>query len=179
MTMFPSGGFVSPSWRPNSSAASVNDSQVAVPGTIESSAASQGNNENIIDLLKKRADDGDAASLDYLISYLLSEQSLASAREWTAKREDSQYQRMVRDLKASGINPYFALTGGSPVSSSTQGVNYQGSSYTSASNNKRTTSTSQGNNIRNNIFDLFGDILRFISSNMSSAAGLISGVAKN
>lgn len=75
---------------------------------------------------------GDAASADKLLNFLMTEESEQKARDWTASREDTQYQRLVSDLKAAGINPYVLMaSGGSPVSSSSSGASYSGSQYTS------------------------------------------------
>lgn len=167
MTMFPSGGLVTGFRPPSISITKDTEPETIQPGQVESSALAS--NKNIIDILRERAEGGDASSMDYLISYLLSEQSAQTAREWTAKREDTQYQRFVQDATKAGINPYFALTGGSPVSSSTQGVNYQGSTYTSASNNQRTTRTSRENNWTSNWFNLVGDIFSLIGNVINSA----------
>lgn len=81
--------------------------------------------------LTYEASNGNEAAIDLLYNYKLSEESANSARAWTANREDTQYQRMVKDLHSVGVNPYFALSGASPVSSSSQGVNYQGQQFTS------------------------------------------------
>lgn len=81
--------------------------------------------------LNYEASHGNEAAIDLLYNYKLSEESANNARAWTAEREDSQYNRLVKDLHSVGVNPYFALSGASPVSSSTQGVNYQGQQFTS------------------------------------------------
>lgn len=74
---------------------------------------------------------GDSAAADKLIGYLMSEESAQTARDWTASREDTQYQRLVDDLKSAGINPYAILaTAGSPVSSGSNGNSYSGSQFT-------------------------------------------------
>lgn len=70
---------------------------------------------------------GSEADHDRFIDYLMSEGSAQTARNWTAYREDTQYQRLVKDLKAAGINPYALMTsGGSPVSSASSGNSYTG-----------------------------------------------------
>lgn len=48
------------------------------------------------------------------------------ARDETWMREDSQYQRLVEDMKKAGLNPYWLLANGtgSPVSSSSQQASY-------------------------------------------------------
>lgn len=78
--------------------------------------------------LEYLADNGDPASLDKLLNYLMSEQSANIAREWTAKREDTAWQRLVADMRAAGINPYaFATFGANPIASGSSGHNYSGS----------------------------------------------------
>lgn len=74
------------------------------------------------------ASHGDQASLDKLFNYLMSEQSAMNARQWTAEREDTAYQRLVADMKAAGLNPYaFATMGANPIASSSQQNSYGGS----------------------------------------------------
>lgn len=74
---------------------------------------------------------------DRLMNYIESEGSATAAREWTANREDTQYQRLVEDLKAAGINPYILLqNGATPVSSSSSGNSYNGSYYTTEQQKK-------------------------------------------
>lgn len=77
--------------------------------------------------LEYMANNGDEASLDKLLNYLMSEQSSLTAREWTAQREDHAWERLVKDLRAAGINPYaFATFGANPIASGSQGHNYSG-----------------------------------------------------
>lgn len=124
--------------------------------------------------LQNQARNGNEAALDQYYAWLLSEQSANTARAWTAQREDTQYQRMVADLKKAGINPYFALTGGSPVSSASQGVNYQGSTFTSAANNRRTTNTSKEIAMKELYVSL---ILGIVNSVASLAGSAVRGAA--
>lgn len=84
--------------------------------------------------LQYMAGQGDEVSQDRLFNYLMSENSNQTARNWTAQREDTQYQRLVSDLKAAGINPYALITGNvSPISSSSGGSSYSGSYAATAS----------------------------------------------
>lgn len=72
------------------------------------------------------ADSGDAASRDRLFNYLTEK----DAREWTADREDTQYQRLVQDLARAGINPYILMqSGATPIASSASGQS--GNSFSS------------------------------------------------
>lgn len=87
--------------------------------------------------LEYLAANGDQSALDKLLNYLMSESSSQTARDWTANREDTAYQRLVADLKAAGINPYaFATFGASPFSSSSSGHSYGGNNIASYSINK-------------------------------------------
>lgn len=89
--------------------------------------------------LEYMANQGDAASLDKLVNYMMTEQSNQIARDWTASREDTQYQRLVADLKAAGINPYILMqSGASPISSSSSGSSYNNTAYGSAASLKET-----------------------------------------
>ena len=77
---------------------------------------------------------GTTADHDRFIDFLMSEYSEETARKWTAEREDTQYQRLVQDLRNAGINPYSLLTNGaSPISSSSSGHSYTGSYSTNES----------------------------------------------
>lgn len=83
------------------------------------------------------AEHGDQASLDKLLNFMMSEQSAMTARNWTAEREDTAWQRMVEDMRKAGYNPYaFATLGGSPISSSSNGNSYGGSYSASYEINK-------------------------------------------
>lgn len=87
--------------------------------------------------LEYMADQGDAASIDKLVNYLQGEESADRARSWTAGREDTQYQRLVADLKAAGINPYILLNSGAqPISSASSGNSYNGSQFTTVASQK-------------------------------------------
>lgn len=114
--------------------------------------------------LKYAGEHGNEAAIDMYYNYMMSEKSATTAREWTAQREDSQYQRMVSDLRNAGINPYFALSGGSPASSATQGVNYQGGQYTSRGSNVRSNDTDLVKAGINAGTDIFSTIMQFLGT---------------
>lgn len=82
-----------------------------------------------------KANSGDAAWQDKLWNYLATREGEKTARDWTAKREDSAYQRLTSDLKAAGISPY-VLSGASPMASASASKSYSGSELTSQKNNK-------------------------------------------
>lgn len=107
-------------------------SQEAIAGRTPSSSnnvlSDYIDESNWLGKLQKMAASGDEAALDRLFNYFASESSANIAREWTAGREDNQYQRLVADLKAAGINPYALLqNGATPISSSSSGSSYSGS----------------------------------------------------
>lgn len=116
--------------------------------------------------LTYEASKGNEAAIDMLYNYKFSEESANNARAWTASREDTQYQRLVKDLHSVGVNPYFALSGASPVSSSTQGVNYQGQQFTSRGSTLKNIDSRElinainaGVNAGNSILNLIGKIV--------------------
>lgn len=87
--------------------------------------------DNPLDYLQYLIDSGDTGAQDRLIDYLLGEQSNTNAREWTAQREDTQYQRFAEDMRKAGFNPAAMLTlGAQPVSSSSSGRSYNSSTIT-------------------------------------------------
>lgn len=70
---------------------------------------------------------GSESDHDRFIDWLMTNESAKIARDWTASREDTQYQRLVDDLKKAGINPYALLNNGaSPISSSSNGSSFTG-----------------------------------------------------
>lgn len=92
--------------------------------------------------LRRRAEAGDEAALDKLFSYYMSEGSAETARNWSASREDTGYQRLVADMKAAGFNPYALLAQqGSPIASSSDGRSYSGTQWTNQRHNEETEKT--------------------------------------
>lgn len=77
----------------------------------------------------------DSAWREKLWNYYATKDSEKTAREWTAQREDSSYQRLMDDLQKAGISPYI-LSGASPMASASTGKSYSGSEVTSRANNK-------------------------------------------
>lgn len=78
--------------------------------------------------LRWKATYGTDSDYDRWMNFLENNYSIDKANQWTAEREDTQYQRLVADLKAVGINPYSLLqNGGNPVSSSSATSSYSGS----------------------------------------------------
>lgn len=95
------------------------------------------NQDNFMDNLVSLANKGDEAAIEKLINIWSTQESEKTARDWTASREDSAYQRLNEDLKKAGISPYI-LSGATPMVSSSSGKSYSGSEMTSRSNNKNT-----------------------------------------
>lgn len=98
-------------------------------------STSQGPAQNYLDwdgdlkgYLQYKAFNGTDSDYDRFMNFLINNYSVDKANAWTAQREDTQYQRLVADLKAAGINPYVLLqSGGSPVSSSSATYSSSGS----------------------------------------------------
>lgn len=101
------------------------------PSITAVNALDYSNFDNILSNLEQRANQGDEAAIEKLFNYYASERSEKTARDWTAAREDNQYQRLVADLQKAGISPYI-LSGATPGVSSASGVSHSGSSLTSA-----------------------------------------------
>lgn len=91
-----------------------------------------------LDSLTRKAQSGDTAAYEKLIDYYMTRDSEKTARDWTASREDTQYQRLIADLDKAGISPYI-LSGATPGVSSSVGKSYSGSQMTSSENNRKTT----------------------------------------
>ena len=83
--------------------------------------------QDAIDNLRGLTEQGNTAAMDIYYSWLLSEKSTSSARQWEEEQNSKRYQVMVDDLKKAGINPYWLNSLGGAST-------YQGSSnkYTSA-----------------------------------------------
>lgn len=82
----------------------------------------------------------DPAYLEKLVNYYMTEESNKTAREWTAQREDSTYQRLMKDLKKAGISPY-VLTGATPAVSSSSGKSYTSTEAVTRENSIRANDT--------------------------------------
>lgn len=90
------------------------------------------NDDNWLDVLRAKAQTGDAASMDKYYNYMMSEASAQSAREYETKRNSEAYQTLVNDLKKAGINPYWIDSGFSVPSYTNNSHSYSDSSYMSA-----------------------------------------------
>lgn len=87
-------------------------------------------NGDWLQYLKDMAADGDEASIDRLMQYMMQEQSNQTARDWTANREDTAIQRFSADARAAGFNPQALLMqGGNPIASSSSGSSYSSNNY--------------------------------------------------
>ena len=63
------------------------------------------NDQNWLEVLQRDAASGDVSAKEKLLNYYMTEQSHKTARDWTAQREDSAYQRLVEDMKLAGVPP--------------------------------------------------------------------------
>lgn len=99
------------------------------------------NNPDWLNSLIERAKT-DTGAYEKLIDYYATRESEKTAREWTAQREDTAYQRLMDDLKKAGISPY-VLSGATPSVSSSVGKSYSGSQMTSRENNAKTVGSSE------------------------------------
>ena len=148
---------VTPYVNPNAEEYSPGSGGNDVSGDRSNYANWNGNWQGYLEYLVSK---GDSAAADKLFSYLMSEQSAQTARDWTANREDTQYQRLVDDLKAAGINPYAMLaSAGSPVSSSSGGNSFSGSQFTSRASAEET----ERNHKTNNSLKLIATILSLVT----------------
>lgn len=141
MTMLPGGGVVIPSWRPGTS-------EKPTPSAAEEEKKAQTasdlakfgsmNEDNWLDFLREEAMTNEAAREKYY-DYLAAVTRDKTANEWTAQREDSAWQRAIKDLESAGVSPYI-LSGGAPSSSRAIVSSFSGSQMTSAKNNENTNS---------------------------------------
>lgn len=98
-------------------------------------------NGDLSGYLQYMANHGSDSDYDRFMDFLLNNYQIDKANEWTAKREDTQYQRLVADLRAAGINPYALLQGASPVSSASASASYSGAYKTNESIKKEQNDT--------------------------------------
>lgn len=76
--------------------------------------------------------DSDDAWLEKWINWMMQSDMMQKQMDWQEYMSGSQYQRMINDLKAAGLNPWLALQGG--VSGSSYGsVSAPSVGYTSPS----------------------------------------------
>lgn len=116
--------------------------------------------DNPLDYLQYLIDSGDTGAQDRLIDYLLGEQSNTNAREWTAQREDTQYQRFAEDMRKAGFNPAAMLTlGAQPVSSSSSGRSYNSSTITDYQSMKYNRDVQSSTAVITGMIALMGTIL--------------------
>lgn len=108
------------------------------PNVSSSLSFTDSNAQQWLDWLQRKASNGDPDAIDKLLTYYMSERSLKSAQDWTAEREDTQYQRLVEDLKKAGINPNVLFMGGSasPVSSTSGGRTYSSTGIGQSARNR-------------------------------------------
>lgn len=136
VTMLPGGNTPVINWRP-STGTSKEDSMTPNEIANASQIAKTGgwSQDNYLDMLIERANRGDSAATDLLVNIFATRESEKTARDWTAQREDSAYQRLDADLKKAGISPYI-LSGATPGVSSSSGRTYSSSSYTGLEKNE-------------------------------------------
>lgn len=138
-------------------AANQNGANINIPGSSPNLNNYSSWNGDWKGYLEWLANHGDQAALDKLLNYLMSEQSSQNARDWTAQREDTAYQRLVADLKAAGINPYaFATFGASPFASSSGGHSYSGNYSASYEINKEKNQQNWLKVVLSSIFPVIG-----------------------
>lgn len=87
------------------------------------------NMDEWVNYLRNEASKGNSAAFDKLFNYIASETSAKTARDWTAEREDNQYQRLMDDLREAGISPYI-LSNAIPGASGARQNSYSGSQMT-------------------------------------------------
>lgn len=107
-----------------------------------------------LESLSRKANNGDIAAYEKLIDYYMTKDSEKSARDWTASREDTTYQRLIEDLRKAGVSPY-VLSGATGSVSSSTGKSYSGSQMVSQENNRN----NQGQNNVRSILSLLGIVV--------------------
>lgn len=101
---------------------------------------------------------GNEAYLEKLLDYNASLASTASAREWQEKMSNTEFQRMMADIKEAGYNPWLALQNG--VSGS---GGYSTSSAGSPSTTAAAQAVSERNNERNVGAEITGNVIRALA----------------
>lgn len=156
--MLPGGGSVS-GFRPNEGsnqfvedtmkASNPNYNDILANLTLSNTTANNskdGEFYKYLSTLETMASKGDVSALEKLFNYYATEKSEQTARDWTAMREDNQYQRLVEDLRKAGISPY-VMSSAVPGISSSNGHGYSGTSLVSASNNRATNARALQNSL--------------------------------
>lgn len=101
---------------------------------------------------------GNEAYLEKLLDYNASLSSTASAREWQEKMSNTEFQRMMADIKNAGYNPWLALQSG--VSGS---GGFTTSSAGSPSSSASSQAVSERNNERNVGAEITGSVIRALA----------------
>lgn len=76
----------------------------------------------------------DDTTKDYLVQYMLQEQSEQNSFQRSLDAEAEKYQRTVKDLQKAGLNPFLALQSLSGSTPSSSGQSISGGLYTSKKN---------------------------------------------
>ena len=141
-TMLPGGGVVIPSFRPDGQTKETITGTDLGNNSATSLAGQKWDSDSWFNNVVERANNGDEASIQFLLNYFANRESEKTARDWTAMREDNAYQRLSEDLRKAGISPY-VLSGATPAVSSSAGKSYSGSDLVSQQSNKKTNDTNQ------------------------------------
>lgn len=153
VTMLPSGGTVSPTFRPDGKDTGITLG-TGTTGTAEQLSQYDWNEQSYMNNLIDKANNGDVASIEKLVDIWATRENEKTARDWTASREDTAYQRLSEDLKKAGISPY-VLSGATPMVSSSSGKSVSGSEMTSRANQQ----SSQSNQNARSVLQLAGIVL--------------------
>lgn len=98
---------------------------------------------------------GNEAYLEKLFDNLYNIEQTQSARDWEKMMSDSQFSRMLEDIKSTGLNPWIALQNG-------VGNGSYGSSMSSAKSSGLSATSqaiSEANNLRSNSSEVIGRIV--------------------